>query len=203
MEFINHLSVPFLYETKIAIHQQLEGKSTFYFPNPCHFASFTSPRSVLDQAKLGFTGELFILFAGSLGLSTCWMGHFNAKLASSIVYGNTEASNQGFMFCTTPLGTPPSKSGLLTKMSARLFSKKKAVADHLTAGSISNIPPAINTALDLACKAPSALNNPCWYYTVRETPENYEVELGKPNVESDGESVRWHFIMEKAVTLAI
>jgi hypothetical protein len=168
--FIDHMALPFPHEVKIALLPHIENKSVFYFPSPMHYAAFITPRTIMDQAKLGFAGELFILYAVSIGLSTCWMGHFNTKLANLALFGKPEGDDRLY------------KAGLLTSMSARLFSKKKAVSDHLTKDSLSiaEIPSPIRTALDLACKAPSAMNNQCWYYSIKKGVAGYEVEIGKP-----------------------
>lgn len=181
-EFIDRIDLPFPHEVRVAIVPQDANGSIFYFPSPGNYVTFTCPRTILDQAKLGFAGELFILFAGSLGLSTCWMGHFNTRLANQALFGKQEGDDRLNIYCTTPIGKRPEKAGLLTSISARLFSKKKVVADHLTKDSIpeSEIPPYIHAALDLACKAPSAMNNQCWYYLVKKGEDGYDVELGKP-----------------------
>jgi len=39
--------------------------------------AFLSKTDVVSITKVGFAGELLILFAQSRGLSTCWYGHYN------------------------------------------------------------------------------------------------------------------------------
>jgi hypothetical protein len=181
-KFVRHMYLPFPHEGQITIISQQIEKSIFYYPSPRDYAAFIAPKTIIDQAKLGFAGELFILFAVSLGLSTCWMGHFNTRLANQAVFNNSDGDEHFKIFCATPLGTQSQKKGLLTTLSARLFSKKKGVAEHLTADSIplATIPEPILTALDLACKAPSALNNQCWYSSVKKTTSGHEIVIGKP-----------------------
>jgi len=38
--------------------------------------AFMSETDILSISKIGFVGELVILFATSKGLSTCWFGHY-------------------------------------------------------------------------------------------------------------------------------
>ncbi|NMC04523.1 MAG: hypothetical protein GYA24_04890, partial [Candidatus Lokiarchaeota archaeon] len=62
-EFIDRIDLPFPHEVRVAIVPQDANGSIFYFPSPGNYVTFTCPRTILDQAKLGFAGELFILFA--------------------------------------------------------------------------------------------------------------------------------------------
>ncbi|OLS13579.1 MAG: hypothetical protein RBG13Loki_2800 [Promethearchaeota archaeon CR_4] len=179
-QFIQQIAVPFSHQVKMSLHYAPEGKKIYYFPQPECFAAFIAPTSVQDQAKLGFCGELFILFAVSLGLSTCWMGHFWKKTTYEIVFGTYEKSAPEILYCTTPIGYRDENLNLLSKLTLKLFGKKKSVEEKLHPDSLQHFPEAIYKALDYACKAPSAMNNQCWRFTIKQASDQYTVVINKP-----------------------
>ena len=184
-DFIKKISVPFDHKVLITIHQKPNKRKVFQYPkmnNVDTFAGVISTKDILDQAKTGFVGELFILFCESIGVSTCWIGRYRKAIVNQIIQ-----SKGGWIACITPLGYAENKQGL----SEKIFSKKKnSVEENLHENSISELPESIRDALELACLAPSALNNQCWYFDVQKEGKNYVVEISKP---VGYQHFKWHF----------
>ena len=182
--FLKLLEVPFEHSVDISLHKVQEDSPLFFFKgmnNSKIFAAMISPDSIEEQAKLGFIGELLILYCESLGLSTCWFGHFKKKNTYKIVFGVPEKEAPKRIFCITPIGFPAEKKSLVEKISNKIFStRKKSVEENLHEDSLKNFPEIIKESLDLSCKAPSALNKQFWYFNIRDLSNEFEVEISKP-----------------------
>ena len=180
LSFLNKLTAPFPHEIKISYHKTISNKSIVYFKGPLQFIALESPKSIEDQTKLGFLGELIVLYAESIGIRTCWMGHYNKKQVHKIVYGDNPQRNDSQLYCIILLGYIPDKAGVLDRISKRRFSKKnRTIESFLHQDSITNFPEFIKYALSLSSKAPSAMNTQKWYYHVSKTESGYAIELGK------------------------
>jgi hypothetical protein len=179
--FINDIKVPLEHSVEINIHKALPDLPYLPFKNPPYFASFIAPKDIVNQAKVGFVGELLILYAESLGIGTCWYGHYNKQNTYKTVFGNT-TENAKTIHCVTPLGYVTEKiSGFSDKITTSMWSsKKKPVEEKLHQDSIKKFPDFIHTSLDMACKAPSAMNCQCWYFKVSEDDKKYSIEISKP-----------------------
>ena len=87
-EFLEILPRPFEHSVDISLHEVPEKSSVYLFSSSIKtIAAFVAPTSIMDQAKIGFLGELFILFCESLGVATCWLGHYRRKNVYQLVYG--------------------------------------------------------------------------------------------------------------------
>ncbi len=150
---------------------------------PTDNAAFMSTTDVLSISKAGFVGELFILFATALGISTCWYGHYSLAELQQLMpklgeqdshpqhkWGYGKGSPPGERaICITPLGYWRQEGlRLLDRMTGTFVSHKRKPVEHVLAGVVSQqrIPPEIAFALDLARKAPSAANSQFWRFTV-------------------------------------
>lgn len=179
-EFIGSIEVPFENDVAVSLHYA-GGRTPFMpFKGPEHFAAFTGEPGILSQAKTGFTGELFILFAESLGIGTCWYGHYLKNNVYQVVYGDKDYTPLGAIYCVTPLGYYANKKYFTENVTDLLFRKKKSVEQNLHPDSVKSIPPHILSALELACLAPSAMNSQCWYFKVTKQDSEYIVEISKP-----------------------
>lgn len=118
----------------------------------------------------------------SLGIATCWYGHYKKDNVYQIVYQTKEGNAPKTIHSVTPLGYASEKAaGISDRITHALFSsKKKTVDEKLHKDSITDFPEYIRSALKLSCKAPSAMNSQCWYFKIAKNIESYEVEISKP-----------------------
>lgn len=181
-EFIGEMQVPFEHDVDISIHKAPQHVSYVPIKQPDYFAAFQASKSLLSEAHTGFIGELFILHAESLGVGTCWYGHYNHHNTYQIVYGTNEENAPKRIHCITLLGYVTKKAtGISDRITNALFSsKKKSVEDNLHEVSLRDFPQYIRNGLELACLAPSAMNCQCWYFKVSADQGNFTVEISKP-----------------------
>lgn len=180
-EFLSQLTSPFDHQVAIVYHRVPENTNIVYFQGPRQFIALSADCSVLEQAKLGFLGEQLVLFSEAIGLRTCWMGHYRTQEVNEIVYGSSNPEKENPLYCIILLGYIPERTSLLDRISQRRFSKKTRMVDSfLSPDSLIEFPNSIRDALELASKAPSAMNSQKWYYTVQSGDEGYVIELGKP-----------------------
>ncbi|MBD3405224.1 MAG: hypothetical protein GF411_03695 [Candidatus Lokiarchaeota archaeon] len=180
--FIKSLDPPFDTDVELNYHEVPNDDKIVYFKGPPQFISLSTSESILDKAKAGFLGELVILYAESLGVKTCWMGHFKKKEVYQIVHNSSEEESSKKIFCIITLGYIPDKTGLLDRFSKwRMSKKNRSVSSFLHEDSMEEFPENIRFALDLAGKAPSAMNSQKWYYHISTQDEKYTIEISKPN----------------------
>jgi nitroreductase len=181
MTFINDLKPPFDHQVDASIHFVPDDMSIVFFKGPRRFAAFLAPPSVLDQAKLGFIGELLILYCESIHLGTCWIGHYNKHAINQILRKYLAEKNQKIIYCISPIGYVAEKINLIDIFSKKFLSKKsKHVDNFLHSNSLRGFPQKVRDALELACRAPSALNSQKWYYLVKKNENQISIELSKP-----------------------
>jgi nitroreductase len=180
LSFIRDLKAPFDHQVDISLHLAPKDIPLVYFRGPRHFATFYASTSILEQAKLGFLGELVILFCESINLATCWIGHYNKDSVNKIV-GYMDIKNSKILYCIVPIGYIGEKNSIIDSISKKFLSKKrKSVEKFLHTDSLREFPEKIHHALELACKAPSAMNSQKWYYLVRKSGDQISIELSKP-----------------------
>ncbi len=83
--FLSEITAPFDHQVSLTYHVVPEDKSIVYFEGPKQFVALSSIETPVEQAKLGFLGEPLILYSESIGIRTCWMGHFRAKEVHDIM----------------------------------------------------------------------------------------------------------------------
>ncbi len=173
--------VPFESDVRLSLHQADESQEIVYFRGPKHFVALTTDESILSQAKLGFLGELIVLYAESQGIRTCWMGHYKKRTVNEIVKNDGLDIEQNKLYCIITLGYIPEKTGIMDRISEKRLSKKtKTVEDLLHPDSLRKFPESIYHALQKANKAPSAMNSQKWKYCISPTDAGYVVEIAKP-----------------------
>lgn len=179
-EFITSLRPPFEHNVIISYHLVPENVSVVYFKGPKQFIALETDNSITEQTKLGFLGELIILFCESLGVKTCWMGHYKKREVNEIVYGNTIQPMDRRLYCIIVIGYTPEKTNLLDRISKKRFSKKtREIESFLDDKSQQSFSDDIRFSLDLASKAPSAMNTQKWYYLIKDDNQKSSIELGK------------------------
>ncbi|MEW6081348.1 MAG: nitroreductase family protein [Bacillota bacterium] len=194
--FIGDLRVPFEHGVKVRLFKTNPDKRLYtVFRAPPDGAAFLSETDVRSISAAGFVGETLVLYATSLGLSTCWYGHYSlAELESIMPHLGPHASSpmprwgygsntlQGVRaICITPLGYAETK-GLRfpDRLTGMLFShRRKPVGAFLEGGMTEErLPAGLLYALDLARKAPSAVNSQFWRFGV--SPDFKVVSISRP-----------------------
>jgi nitroreductase len=186
--FAEFLPVPFEHDVLIRFFKARETKTLYMtMKSPPDSAAFIAKTDPLSISKTGFAGELFILFAQSKGLSTCWYGHY--KLAelerlmphlenaeqlkgSKMGYGYSKGECSGKRaICVTPLGYHEENGlRLLDRVMKKTVSfKRKEIKELLTdPHDFVKLPDDILYALDLGRKAPSAMNSQMWRFAFED-----------------------------------
>jgi nitroreductase len=196
-QFVAELHVPFDHDVAIRFFKADPSKrlyGTSITPPPDH-AAFMAHTDMVSISKAGFVGELLILYATSLGLATCWYGHYSFDELQRLMphlgrnaatrqprwgYGKGEVADERAI-CITPLGYWR-KDGLrlIDRMTGAIMSYKRKPVGELLAGGLCRkaLSPDVAYALDLARKAPSAANSQFWRFTV--APDLKTVSVSMP-----------------------
>src|SRR5690554_7344540 len=75
--FAKTLSVPFDHDVEIRFFDAEPTKVLYTtMKSPPDNLAFLAETDLVSISKVGFVGELIILFAQSIGVSTCWFGHY-------------------------------------------------------------------------------------------------------------------------------
>lgn len=115
--------------------------------------------------KIGYTGEGVILEATSLGLSTCWVaGFFRPEIVSEII-GISEDER---VFAVSPLGYSPEKWTFEEKLMTGFGSshRRKSLKELIIGSSDNHLSTRIETILEAARLAPSAVNRQPWRFSI-------------------------------------
>ncbi|MFW9961715.1 MAG: nitroreductase family protein [Candidatus Thorarchaeota archaeon] len=180
-EFLSKMEIPFDHHVTLSYHIVPQDQEIVYFKGPKQFVALSTSLSPIEQAKLGFLGEQLILYSESIGVRTCWMGHYRTRDVKKIVYGNSEPQGDQILYCVILLGYIPEKTGILDRFSQKRMSKKNRSLDYfIHAKSLTEFPAYIKSSLELASRAPSAMNSQKWYYLVEKVDDSYTIELSKP-----------------------
>jgi nitroreductase len=183
-EFSKTLQLPFPHGTRIRFFKA-EPTNGLYasMRAPIDNVAFMSETDVLSIAKTGFAGELIILMAESLGVSSCWFGHYRLAELERLMphlqdrrqleeanrgYGYSKGVTEGIRaICISPLGYYEDRGlRLMDRITSSTFSsKRKAIADLLEESEdLEKLPEGVRHAIDLAGKAPSAANSQMWRF---------------------------------------
>lgn len=196
-DFSKTIQLPFTFNTEVRFFQSETTKELYMtFRAPRDNVAFLSETDLVSIAKTGFVGELVILMAESLGVSTCWFGHY--KLAAldrfmphlqhpkqleeaNMGYGYSKGITEGRRaICISPLGYYEERGfRIMDRITKSVFSfKRKAVIELLeNSDDMKNISEDILYALDLARKAPSAANSQMWRFSFRNDYRTVKVSM--------------------------
>ena len=182
--FAKLMPLPFEHDVEIRFFQA-EPSTALYalMKSPPDNVAFLAKTDSISISKVGFVGEMLVLFAQSKGISTCWYGHYKlAKLQrimphlqspkqikeSNMGYGYSKRETTGTRaICITPLGYYEENGlRLMDRLTQKTISyKRKEIADLLVnRGDDSELSDDILYALDLGRKAPSAANSQMWRF---------------------------------------
>lgn len=209
-KFIEVFKPPFEHEIQIKRFRANPDKKLYtIFTAPPDNLAFISTTDICSISKTGFVGEMIILYATSLGLATCWYGHYLLAELERVIphlglcaqqslprwgYGLGEAEGER-VICITPIGYWEEKGlRFIDRMQTTLFShRRKTINQLLTDDSLDlKLPHYLSYAFDLARKAPSGANSQHWRFSISSDyktvivamPEGYKhVKWEHPNVD--------------------
>ncbi|MTI85637.1 MAG: hypothetical protein FH756_17505 [Firmicutes bacterium] len=195
--FVNDMRTPFKHDVTIRIFKANPNKKLYTaFTAPPDGAAFLSKTDACSISATGFVGEMFVLYATSLGIATCWYGHYTlaeleqimphlgvyAQLSTNPKWGYGKGMVQGKRaICITPLGYWRREGvRVFDRMQESLISFKRKPVKELFEGNIDvdKLPPEIFYGFDLARKAPSAANSQHWRFTV--SPDLKKISIAMP-----------------------
>jgi nitroreductase len=181
--FFKDLELPFIHHARIEIFQAEPGKKLYNNGiNPIDNLALIAETDLASISKAGFAGELVMLYAVSLGLSTCWFGHYKLSELGKYIDGIASAdrireSTMGYgygkhidagerVICCMPFGRQNEKSKRLVDIvGAKLLTKRNPIEDLLEIpGSLNSCPEEIKDVLEYARLAPSAANAQMWRF---------------------------------------
>ncbi len=186
--FAKLMSVPFDHNVEIKFFNADPTKALYtVMKSPPNNVAFMAETDVVSISKVGFVGELLILFAQSKNISTCWYGHYKLSelerlmphlqstdqlKESNMGYGYSKGETTGRrVICITPLGYYED-GGLrlmdrITKTTTSF--KRKEIKDLLeNFNDYDKLSEDILYALDLGRKAPSAANSQMWRFAFED-----------------------------------
>jgi nitroreductase len=196
-EFSEKIPLPFEHGIKIHFFKSRErnalANNLLNPPEDC--VAFIAATDLLSLAKTGFVGELFLLYATGLGLSTCWFGHYLLDEIERLVpdvarvtvkrprfgYGSRESTGR-HVICLSPLGYPNAqRPKMMDRLIGRMLSsKRKLLAKLLICPTIeADLAPELLLAFDLARKAPSAANKQHWEFGVSMDQKRITISMPK------------------------
>ncbi len=194
--FISDMEVPFEHTVKLALFKAAPTKKLYMvFESPADNVAFISETDDVSISKTGFVGELFVLYATHLGISTCWYGHYNSAEMAKLLphsggqtpqtkihwgYGKGIAEGRR-VIAVSPLGYWNGKGmRIVDPIQEKTNSYKRKAIDELLLGDVreAQLSEPLRHALDLARKAPSAMNSQFWRYTVR--PDQKLIRVSMP-----------------------
>jgi nitroreductase len=194
--FTADLMVPFEHGVTVAFFKADPSKRLYGTPltPPPDHAAFMAHTDTVSISQAGFVGEMLILYATSLGLATCWYGHFSLDELERVMphhdaswtserpkwgYGKGEPPGLRAI-CITPLAYWR-KEGLraFDRITGAMMSyRRKPLAELLQDGiHEDDLSPDVRYALDLARKAPSAANSQFWRFSVSNDQRTIQVAM--------------------------
>lgn len=193
--FIIDMKVPFKNNVKIRFFKSSPDKRLYSsFVSPLDGMAFIGNTDIKSISTTGFVGEIIILYATSLGLSTCWYGHYSLKELERIMPhlgGNNFPENKwGYgkgvvegerAICISPLGYWKKEGLRLTDRLTESFMsyKRKQINAFLEGGMTEeSLTKEILYAFDLARKAPSGANSQHWRFKV--SPDFKTISISMP-----------------------
>ena len=106
------------------------------------------------QEKLGYYGELLVLTAQTLGLSSCWVGASYDRNSCK-----ADISSGEKLYCLITLGYAKEKAGFTERLAKSFISKPNRTAgQHMANEGNIPLPPWFMQGMDAVLKAPSAMN---------------------------------------------
>lgn len=196
-QFIANLNLPFAPSATFRPFEAPPGKKLYNNGvNPVNNYAVMAQTDLLSISKAGFAAQLVMLYAVSLGLGTCWFGHYKlAELGqyfpelatperikeSNMGYGYGKAVDVGerAIVCM-PFGhRDESRKRFVDFVAGKNGAKRKDLSLLMEDPSrIDSMPPYVRASLELARLAPSAANSQFWRFGLSE--ECDVISVAKP-----------------------
>lgn len=192
--FIEKLAVPFDHQVQVDLFQAQPTKKLYtIFNAPKINLAISSLTDYVSISKAGFVGQMVILYATSLGISTCWYGHYHLNTMEDLMphlgnhkndknprwsYGKEPVEGRR-VICISPLAYWKNTGlRLVDRLQEKTISfKRKPIKDLLVDTDILDLNADILYALDYARKAPSAGNGQFWRFKVQS---NTNIQVAMP-----------------------
>lgn len=193
--FISDMNMPFEHNVKVKKFKAKYDKKLYTVYNaPPDNLAFMSKTDVYSISAAGFVGEVVILYATSIGISTCWYGHYALAELESVMphlgqyknfqnpkwgYGKDEVEGERTI-CITPLGYRKQDGvRLFDRIQENLISYKRKPIENFLDGDIKKdeLSPEILYALELARKAPSAANTQHWRFLISSDQKTISIYM--------------------------
>ncbi|KYC52720.1 MAG: Nitroreductase family protein [Candidatus Methanofastidiosum methylothiophilum] len=191
--FMADMEASFTHNIKIRFFKANSDKKLYStFNSPPDDMAFISNTDIVSISKVGFIGELAILYATNLGISTCWYGHYSLEELEKIMphLGENNTSDNpkwGYgkgvvegerAICISPLGYWK-KDGLrlADRVTGSFMSYKRKEISELLQGSTESLTPELLYALDLSRKAPSGANSQHWRFKVSSDLKTISISM--------------------------
>ncbi|MDR3344996.1 MAG: hypothetical protein LBT21_05350 [Oscillospiraceae bacterium] len=188
--FAQGLELPFESNTEFQFFKSAPGKGLYNNGiAPANGIALIGETDLVSISKTGFAGELVILYAASIGLSTCWFGHYKLAELGKYIDGIAEKERiketslglgYGYgdqvdvgkrVICCIPFGHGDENAKrLIDRVMKKLGANRKPLGELLDENTtLSALPPDIAEVLDLARPAPSAGNSQIWRFGYNKT----------------------------------
>lgn len=195
--FVGSLEAPFQHGTRFEFFTVEPGKKLYNNGvSPVNNLAVMAETDLISVSKAGFVGELVMLYAVSLGLGTCWFGHYKLAELGRYIKGiaspeQIKASAMGYGFghgvdvgvraiCCMPFGhRDESTKRFMDFVATKSGAKRKPLEQLMEQPEQADrLPAPVRNALDLARLAPSAANSQFWRFGVSE--DGKRITVAKP-----------------------
>lgn len=169
-KFLTDMKLPFDHEVRVRLFKAYPNKKLYtVFTSPPDNMAFTAPTDNRSISAAGFVGEVLVLYATSLGLGTCWFGHYSLEELERIMphlehhehvvrpkwgYGKGEVKGERAI-CITPLGYWQEEGvRFVDRIQTSFFSHKRKPLRELIESEVNeeNLPPEFTMHLILQLK---------------------------------------------------
>ncbi|NYT04305.1 MAG: hypothetical protein GKC00_06320 [Candidatus Methanofastidiosa archaeon] len=193
--FVDNMKVPFAQDIKIRFFKANSDKKLLsFFNSPPDGMAFISNTDIASISKVGFVGEMAILYATSLGISTCWYGHYSLEELEKIMphlgenntldnpkwgYGKGVVKGERAI-CISPLGYWKKEGLRITdRVTGSFMSYKRKEINALLDRELKeeSLTPELLYAFDLARKAPSGANSQHWRFKVSSDLKSISIAM--------------------------
>lgn len=192
-KFINEIEVPFEHSVEVKFFKANQNKNLYtMFNSPRDNMAFISETDYVSISKAGFIGELAVLYATSLGLATCWFGHYTLTELERLMphlgmYKEDKNPKWGYgkgpvdgrrVVCITPLAYYK-KQGLrvIDRMQLKTMSFKRKPINEIINKSFEELPTYLRQSLDMARKAPSGGNSQSWRINISDDNKTIKISM--------------------------
>ncbi|MDR3303656.1 MAG: hypothetical protein LBS86_04525 [Treponema sp.] len=182
-DFVQGLALPFESGAEFRFFNASPGKGLYNNGiAPVNNIALIAETDLVSVSKTGFAGELVMLYATSIGLATCWFGHYKLSELGKYIDGiatkerlQESAFGYGYgnhhdvgkrVICCIPFGNGDAASKrVIDRIMGKLGAHRKPLPELLEEHTaLSDIPSDITEMLDAARLAPSAGNSQMWRF---------------------------------------